>query len=277
MQKILYYAPGSGLGHITRAQAVVFSLAIDFRQVILVCSIDYLPDNLLFKEIVVLPKEMRKNPKALQDFLQEIIIQKQIKELFVDTFPCGIVGELNSLSLNTVIYYIARILKWKFYKENYIERLPEFEKIYLLEKIESQHLQDISQQGNLQNFILHYPKIPLNSTQKQILKQIKNKQFWLIVHSQPVSEVEIVINHALDIKAIEKSKAQIIVCSLEKIIIQNVEYLSVYPAGFLYPFAEKIFSACGFNSYFQLKEYREKHICLPFQRTYDNQFLRKSR
>jgi hypothetical protein len=52
------------------------------------------------------------------------------------------------------------------------------------------------------------------------------------------------------------------------------EHFNLFP---VYPYfrqAGRIFTACGFNSMKQTKEFSYKHHFLPFRRRFDNQFLR---
>lgn len=38
---------------------------------------------------------------------------------------------------------------------------------------------------------------------------------------------------------------------------------------------QRLFTACGFNTFYETEKYRSKQCLIPFKRKYDNQFKRK--
>jgi hypothetical protein len=61
-----------------------------------------------------------------------------------------------------------------------------------------------------------------------------------------------------------------------KPIKEDTVLFNFYPAYPCFEKVHKIVTACGFNSMLQTKAFRHKHVFIPFERRFDNQYLRAS-
>ncbi|WP_299463078.1 hypothetical protein [uncultured Microscilla sp.] len=281
----LYYANGSGLGHLTRTLAVIHTLQLNQEPILLFTASDHtdclrLPKNV---EIVKIPAYFANNQRSYQNWLCEQIEFHQISEVYIDAFPCGIVGEWNNFPdyIKVDFYHIGRVLNWQNYERLEINRPPSFKATYLLENVDPKHkrfLQIHSQE--LITLDLSYPPAALNRKERELVNtifSISDKPIWLIVHSEPQEEVKQLCAYAIEISQIENVQPYFVIISQTKpfrSITSNILWMNLYPAFPMFDKADRIFSACGFNVMQQTEMYKEKHMFLPFQRHYDNQFLR---
>ena len=57
----------------------------------------------------------------------------------------------------------------------------------------------------------------------------------------------------------------------------DILQLDVYPATHLFSLADRLITACGFNVMRETIPHRDRHRFLPFERRFDDQFLRAAR
>ena len=267
---LLYYAVGGGLGHLTRAAAIIDYLQIPKKDVLILTASPfaqiYFPDF----PILSLPNHLQNNPDFYEIWLQQQCRKFCFTEIWIDSFPCGILGELHCLQkFDLKATYLARILDWKNYA-GLMKHKPTFEKIWLLEDLEKEHLEFIgSLSCKLENFTFHYPE-------KMPKEKIFDRNDWLIVHSEPAHEIEELLAYAYEQAEMEKLKPRFCLISPIKELDTVIAYthFNLYPAYPYFAQAGRIFTACGFNSMKQAKHFTDKHYFLPFRRRFDNQFLR---
>jgi predicted glycosyltransferase len=325
-KNILFYAQGGGLGHLQRSMNMInvlqlFSNDDAIYQVFVASSSIYLTDYL--KEIAI------SNPK-LQNKLQHIkpllipqnfendsennfinyqkwlvkqINDLNIGEIYLDVFPCGLVGEWNNITELLVnfseikFYSISRHLKWQNYKQ-LITKPLFFEASFVVEALESEHLAFITQHSKSVKTIKLIPfqyNLQQNSSQNNLKTNLKSNletPFWLIIHSEPLEELLILLEYTLEKQLIQKSNSQIIIISqiskdkfiefLQKnsniiqIDLNCIEIINTFDTQNLIIDAEKIISACGFNVMQECENFSNKHEYIPFERRYDDQFWRAS-
>ncbi len=272
----LYYAIGGGLGHLSRAGAFLHTLAIDKQDVIIVTSSSYADKVFPDFQTVLIPNTLSNNPAKLQLYLLKIVEQYQVFRIFLDAFPCGMFGEWIGFPLKNLQFdLVARVLNLP----NYIfkqSEYPQFSQIYICELLAESQKNILHEVCNsVKNINLIYPKHELTASIKQILHKI-SKPIWLIVHSEPESELLVLLNYAKDLAMIEKTDPFFLIISQCNLPTKNVNEMVIdyYPAYSIFQFVDKIFTASGFNSMSQTNTFREKHYFIPFQRRYDDQFLR---
>ncbi len=273
----LYYAPGSGLGHFTRATAVLHTLKIPFSQVVLVTSTTIKPPKNSFDKSFNFSLSALKNP-GFQNELKNIIKKYHITTVFADTFPFGLFGELKKIfGLGLNFFYVVRLLKWeKYLSDTFFTDKKIFEKALITEKIYAEHRSDLRKISKKTEFL------PLSYPQTEAGNLSADTDFWLVVHSQPLSEVKILLDYALMVKNTRNFKGEIIVSTFAKTDKKirefygqkNVRFIKKYEIWNWYPKAEKIFTAAGFNSVKQTAPFRDKTNYLAFYRQYDDQFFR---
>jgi len=270
---ILYYAVGGGMGHLARASAILHTLQIPKEAVKVLTASPFA--SLYFQDLPILPlpAHLNNDPEFYEIWLQQQCKKYGFSEIWVDSFPNGILGELGCLRDFSLKWtYIARILHWENYK-GLIKYQPPFEKIIQLETLESSHLDFLANfQCLIESIQLQYPVLQHNR------KPYFDKNDWLVVHSEPQAEVEELLAYAQDQAELEGLKANLCLISPIKQINLDIpfQHFDLYPSYPYWENAGRIFTACGFNSMMQAAPYREKHHFLPFLRRFDNQFLRAS-
>ncbi len=263
---IAFYALGGGFGHLTRVRTFINQLNIgDPFKIITTNKYAYS----LFEESEVILIELY-DPSSASELgikIDKVLIEHSFRECYIDTFFNGILSELNGEILKGIdLNLICRRLKWDCYYSENLETL-HFKKAFILEPLEDPHLQFVTQ--NSEELIKIEPNYPFASESIQIVDP-----YWLIIHSTKKEELDILINHARNHPEFENSKAKLIVCSDQvpsNELIETINDPLPYLEG-----ATKIFSGAGFNTWYQLRPYRNKHICIPFKRRFDDQFWRSS-
>ncbi len=305
---VLYYAIGGGLGHLTRACAVWNTLKINLSEVLLLTASthaheSYIPANVRVCKVEV-HFQQKENQQIYQDFLKRILIENKISAIYLDAFPLGIIKEWHFLgdflkenNLSVKIYYLARLLN-----DNYFEDILQdnttnlaYNTVFLLENLTSKNTDFIEKNAqNIEKLTLIYPNFSRN---KQINKLSANfmvnltdlpENYWLIVHSEPLKEIEILLDFARKIaKKDNKKPFFVVACALgmpdnlsenyqknQLFDDKNILWINYYPASDLFENAEKIFSGAGFNIIQQVKKYHKKLYLMPFKRKLDLQELR---
>ena len=271
---ILYYAIGGGLGHVTRALAVLHTLKI--REKTLIVSpadtslLGTVSGRIQFIKPPALPQH---DGSKLAAFLQQLIDHHRPSELIVDSFPLGIYGELNNISFSGIRTYVARLLTWDRYSKIAGNRFFIYNQSFVLEPLHEDHRYLIDRISETLAFLeLNDP--PQNTPLPEITDL---NQHWLVVHSGPDEEVEDLITYARQIREIEQKQNPLLLVTpstINKWTHHPVKHQRYYPAHLLMPHVEKIISACGFNTMRQARPYRNKHHFFPFARRFDDQYYR---
>ena len=168
--------------------------------------------------------------------------------------------------------YVSRVLKWEIYlKAIEITSAIVFSKTIILEQLYTSHLDWI--QLHSKNTIQLHLK-PNN------LKPVKfiAEAYIMVVHSGGIADVLKLCNQAIADTASTPHKT-IVVFTQVDITLKNkqvVLHKNVYPVGQYYKFAEKIYTAAGFNSIQELESFKAKHVVVPLDKLYDDQFFRSS-
>ena len=280
---IFYYAAGGGLGHLTRARAFLHTLRIQEQTVILTAS-DFANDKRVTGEleIVKIPLHFASEPVAYRNWLRDLFHAQQPSAIYLDAFPVGIVGEFCDFDFpsQTGLYYVARLLRWDVYSRLICGNAPRFKITYTLEELEDPH-RDFLRSCSTSVERLHLEDVSYDVTfaEQEMIESVKNGQlpFWLIVHSGSEEEVRELIAFAEECRQLEKAQANLILIAPHCPANLPVTHLNFYPAHLLFPYAEKIFTACGFHAMRQTEKNKHKHRFMPFARRFDNQFQRAAR
>ena len=310
---ILHYAMGGGLGHLTRAGAVWNTLKVNLSEILLLTASLHAHEPYVPADVRVLQVEARmqekENKEEYENLLKKILLENDISAIYLDAFPLGIIKEwrflgnfLKENKLSIKVYYLARLLNDNYFDDNYFNDNFEdienssnqnfenicYETVFLLENLTSKNITYIQKNAkNTENLTLHYPKIVKNKLNTDFfgnLPENLSEKYWLIVHSEPLKEVEMLLDFAMQIAQKERLKPFfLVICTLdisEKMKNfndknnKNVLWTNYYPASDLFEKAEKIFSAAGFNIMQQILPYHRKHYLVPFQRKLDLQEVR---
>lgn len=267
----LFYAMGSGWGHLYRTKMVASMFEKTDAIILTTNPIAY---TLFDKHQVILvsPDEMEQSRcrKTLARYLSD----PEIDEVYMDTFPFGIMGELdNSLLQGKTIHYLARRIKWETYLNSIVTIEPEIkiDHTHVLEPLEEQHQYFINRNSTKANaLIIEYP-VPDYSRVK-ISDNKYSDPVWLIVHAANKEEVESIYHYAEDCARQENITPYFIILSDQSVDMNGSgECIHNAIASDWFPFADRIFSAGGFNTIHQLKPYLHKHTGIPLPRKFDDQ------
>jgi len=271
---ILYYALGGGLGHITRAIAVLHTLRVR-EKVIIVSSVndaalELLPSNI---RLVKPPATTQGNTRKLAAYIQQLIDEHRPSELIVDSFPLGIQGELKNIVYTGIRTYLARLLVWDRYSKVTGNQFYIFNQTFILEPLHEDHRYIVDRISETLS--------PLELTdppQNKPLPPLEDLQeHWLVLHAGPDEEVDDLITYAKQIRKIEQKQNPLSLVTpsvINKWAHQSVKHMSYYPAHVLMPHVDKIITACGFNTMRQANVYKDKHHFFPFARRFDDQYFR---
>ncbi|MEO1096524.1 MAG: hypothetical protein AAFX57_02060 [Bacteroidota bacterium] len=269
---IAFYAMGGGLGHLTRVRAFIHTYAIKgpFKVITANPAVFRFFTN---EQVVFIESDKKTTRAELAQKIQSATHDLVFKDLYVDAFPCGILGELSGeLIPSERQHYLARRLIWKNY-EPLLNSDATFNSIYRFEPLDIDHQAFIQNHGNQiikspLNFDFLISKKPPST--KKLLQPL-----WLIVHSTHLEELKLLLDYAQDIAKLEQVNPHFVVLSDVSIPLpDSVELLMHENPMDWYPLAERIFTGGGFNTWHQLQPWRNKHTALPFKRKFDDQFWR---
>lgn len=271
----IYYANGGGLGHLTRARAFLHQLKIADRTAILTNS-EFAADKRVVGdlEIFKVDGDFANNLPKYRDFLQKTLAERAVKNIFLDSFPAGIIGEFADFDFGEIeVFYLARLLRWKNYAHFLSGIELHFKKTFVLEPLEPAH-QNFIEKHSTESSIFDLIYADFETPDEPVMKRIirENSPFWLIVHAGAPEEISELMNFAAEMREIEQANVELILISPPDYTDHNC--FDIYPAARLFPFAERIFTAAGFNALRQTAQFRSKHFVMPFERRYDDQFAR---
>lgn len=286
---LLYYALGGGYGHITRAMSVIHTLGID-EDVLLLTSLENCLEDTPFKILppnvipIDCPQYDYSQKLKLQAFIQDIIDHHDVSQVFIDTFPMGIFGELGFLQPHIPLTHIARILKWQNYQKFATQNSHSFQTTYVIETLYKEHMQWLDQHSNdifplpLSNPVYDHNKL---AVALRTATGCDLSEAWLVVHSGPRHEIEELLFFVKEVQEIENTKAPVLLISpgeyeagLATVQGLNLSHCNLYPVYPLFSIVKRIFSGCGYNTMSELKTFTRKHHFIPFDRVFDDQHFR---
>jgi hypothetical protein len=292
---IVYYALGAGLGHLTRARAVLHTLNIEKQATILTNS-PFASNSQVLGDIPVRAVKanvcagIRPGSQDIADAAIRTLQAMQPDELILDAFPCGLYGEINAdvkarQLQNTKITYVARLLRWDSYMEVMPDAPGSVEKTLVLEPLLPQHdhfVRTISTRVENMNHLSYPEHAPTDQLVESIEIASGGQPFWLVAHSGPSHEVLELIAYAVEMRQLEQAQVCLVVAGNVRLVEPLPEFVRFLPA-FTFPLdyvvyrAERVVTACGFNSMRQLEPISHKHRYMPFDRRYDDQYTRATR
>lgn len=255
---IFYYAIGGGLGHVTRGRRVLEALGLEAAFVTAGPSpgTSRHPEGRM-RGVIQVPPEFSGNVEAHRVWIRDLCTDR----LIVDTFPCGIQGELSELDIPMDL--VARRLKWSDYRRAVPYALPQFDTVYCVEELEPQQLHEL-RAGRIETLSLSAPAL-----------SAAIEPYWLIVHSGPADEVRELIAYTEELMRVERPPERVLVATRCNVVLPDgFEFIDTDPAAQWMPAAARIISAAGFNTMLETEPWRDKHHVVPFLRTFDDQFYR---
>ena len=266
----IFYVQGGGLGHLTRTHALIKTLRIPAKDVRIITPSAFTG---YFKEYSFIKISWNATMSRWSQVIIDTILSYDNTTFYIDAFPLGLKGELFQVYQtfpNIEYIYISRILKW----QKYLGTLPkgnslEFSETILLEELYPEHLSWIQQYSKkTTQLTLDYE--PVSPT------PFLDTPYAMIIHSGGKEDVLHIIHRALE-DLQNNPQIPLVVFTQVDISIHNprmIIHQHVYPVSRYYHHAEIIYTAAGFNSIQELQPYRDKHIAIPLEKLYDDQFFR---
>ena len=290
---ILYYAMGGGLGHLVRARAVLHALGIEARAALLTAS-PHARDRRVVGDLPVHIAPALRDPagsadrEAHREWLAGVLRRLEPEEIFVDTFPVGLLGELSDRSCVTGarLVYVGRLLRWPAYTRAFPDAgRAHFARGYFVEPLHADH--DAAMRARCEQVVALQPRDPpadgeargdgTGAALATIARDLPAR-YWLVVHSGPPEEIAELVAYARDLQRIEADRAPIVVASPHAAPAgDGLIAIDLHPATSLFAHAARVVSACGYNVMRQMAPYAERHRFLPLPRRYDDQFERAAR
>ena len=262
----LFYAMGGGFGHLQRVRTLASQFVISPFKVI--TNNPLTPKIFGVNDIIWCRGE---NQHELVNEIQMLLHSLHFDELFIDSFPAGLFGELKNFHKGK-LNYLARRLKWNMYTPLLENSTIHFNKTFNVEELEAGHMDFIRQNSNeVKSIALSYPEPKPERIPREL---IPKEMIWLIVHSFIAEEVEALTSYAKDVARMENKNPNFVVITDQKIDDPEVNYVSYFPANDWYPLADRIFTGAGYNTLQEAKYFTDKLTILPFPRRYDDQVWR---
>lgn len=264
---ILYYALGGGLGHLTRGRRVLEALGLA-RDAAFVTASSFARDPRVTAGIPVVdvPPHLERNRDAHHAWLCDIA--RDAERVILDTFPCGIQGEVYGLDVPMDL--VARLLRWDEYRAAVPNPLPHFDTVWRIEDLAPKHEAALRAHSRA---VVSLDLMPASTPTMAI------ENYWVVVHSGPQDEVRELVQYANELRSIaENPPERVIVISRCTVPLPNgFASQDLYPASQLFPAASRIISAAGFNVMLETEPWRAKHHVVPFARKFDDQYSRAAR
>jgi hypothetical protein len=276
---ILVYAEGGGLGHLTRVQALLHTLRVR-GPVTVVTSSPAGSDPRTTGGCDVLAMPFRRDDRlARREWMARAVVELAPRSIIVDAFPSGLGGELDAAVVGAVpCDHVARLLRWDVYQRLVPADPVRYRTTYLVEEVgegHAAHLAAVS--GRLLPLELVDP--PFETELLRWPGAGDGRPRWLVAHSGPAAEVDELVAYARDLAAVEDVVPDLVVAAPAGATPRAAPDLRVidrYPVWPLFPSADRVITAAGFNVVRQLADHRD-HVVVPMPRRFDDQFERARR
>ncbi|MCU1246576.1 MAG: hypothetical protein JWN02_2486, partial [Acidobacteria bacterium] len=171
--------------------------------------------------------------------------------------------------------YIGRLLRWAEYCSAVPAPPPRFHSALTVEELTAPHAAFLKANSGE---VLPLDLAPIAAFDGLDHGHSIAEPFSLVVHSGPAAEVRELIDHCLALRALDGTAERVVVLTGAAIALpQSVERLDRFPAVALFSAATRIVSAAGFNVILESEPWRRKHHVVPFDRRFDDQYLRAAR
>ena len=266
---------GGGLGHLTRARRVLAALGFAPSQAAILTASKLAPAS--DPGIVRVPRRLAGSPAAFGAWLKGTLRSLAPSAVVVDAFPLGILGELADATVlpDVPVVHVARLLKWHAYRGAFAGTPRRYEASFAVEPLTPAHQAFVASNSNFLRFIQLHLENDGNSSNP--LAHFR-RPVWLIVHSGSGAETRGLLRFAAQRAGEERVAPQFVVVAPRALSLPAGTARIEHPRAWeLFPHADRIVTACGFNSMLEAAPWRAKHLFLPLERRFDDQHLRASR
>ncbi len=176
---------------------------------------------------------------------------------------CGLAA-LDGLELR----HTARLLRWASYARRIEGTLPHFDAVHVVEPLHRGHERALAALGDEVAPLALPDPAPAGPPPGPGAP-------WLVVHTGPAREVRALARVADE----RRGAAPLhVVCPLAVADLPaGAERIEAIPAAPRFAGAAGIVTAAGFNTVRELAPYRDRHVCVPFDRRLDDQHTRARR
>lgn len=266
----VFYAQGGGLGHLTRVDNLINRLSIPAEDILIITPSLF---TKYFKGYTFIQLSWQDEATSWTKTIKAVLEKHSDMYFYIDTFPFGLKGELKDVYKtfpNIKYVYIARILKWSFYLDKIKEVIPiRFLETIILETLYAEHFVWINKHSGLITYfnLVQKPvkQVPFMSTPYVLVVHSGGKQDVLKLCQQAIKDFESIT----DITIVVFTQVDIELNHPSVVVKPNV-----FPVSHYFKHAQKIYTAAGFNSMYELEMYKEKHVVIPLEKLFDDQFFR---
>lgn len=282
---ILYYAMGGGLGHLTRARAVLHTLGLSGAATVMTASPRAADPRVMGGlAVAAVPAALEGDTVAYRAWLADWFTRHRPRAVFLDTFPAGIRGEFCGFAplADLPVTWVVRLLRWPAYAAQLRGAPPRLACALAVEPPSAQQAAWLAAQGlRAEPLPLADPPPEPDPRMDSVVERLRGdpRPLWLVVHSGPAEEVRALLALAGRVRRAEGGEARLVVVSgvAPGELPPGTEVLDLFPAAPLFPLAARVVTACGFNAMRQTAPHRARHLFHPFERRFDDQLTRAER
>ena len=160
------------------------------------------------------------------------------------------------------LHHTARLLRWGVYARRCEGPLPRYDAVAVVEPLHPGHARALAGlSGNVAPLALPAPAAAPGPPPPGAP--------WLVVHSGPAREVRALAREADERRG--GAPLHVVTPIAVDGLPAGAEMVRAIPAAPRYAGAAGIVTAAGFNTVRELAPYRERHVCVPFDRRLDDQ------
>ncbi len=267
---IAVYAMGGGLGHLARARRVLRALGCAPADAAILSASPLAGGP----GIIPVPRRLAHSRAEFGAWLKKTLRALSPSAVVVDAFPIGILGELADPRVlpEVPIYHVARLLKWNAYRESFAGTPRRYDAVLAVEPLTPVHEAFLAANSN------RISSFELPPAERSRTGNPFKSPTWLVVHSGPAREVRMLLEFSCNRAKLENTAPHVVVVSPRALDLPaGVTQLAHPRAWELFPHADRIVTACGFNSMLEAAPWRAKHLFLPLERRFDDQHRRARR
>lgn len=271
---IAVYAMGGGLGHVARARRVLKALSGSRAAIFTATPLASGP------EIVRVPRRLARSRAEFGAWLKETLRALAPSTVVVDAFPLGILGELADRSVlpDARLVHVARVLRWDAYRAAFPGAPRRYDASYAVEDLTSEHERFLREHSAVFAQLELTAGISRRAEDPFARLRQEGRPIWLLAHSGPQREVDALFALARETARREGVRPRYVAAAPRaRGLPGDALRIEHFAVADLFPFADRIVTACGFNSMLEAAPYRARHLYLPLERRFDDQFLRAAR
>ena len=260
--RILYFAPGSGLGHLNRALAVCLELRELGVEAAIVTNSPFAEGLARIARLPITCIRGESWGQAAPAYLA----REGPNLVVLDTFPFGMRGEWVHFGFKVPVVYMARRLQVRAHRE-VLPDWPDFSRftrIIACESLSTDH-EEVIAAGNVVRLpgpVRLRPGVIDTPVPAELDRIVDSGDSCLVVHGGPVSEIRELLSHA-------NGNVALITPWIDE--AWSYPVFDYYPATNLLERATRVVSGAGYNTMADMLPYPERHTAVAFPRRFDDQ------